>query len=781
MAHDFHSLSDPSREVLTLASESGCQPETMADGAALRDYAEHQSAKAFAILAERYTGLIYGTARRRTGSHELSQEIAQNVFAILARKAPALARNATPLAGWLHRATVLESCQALRREGSRRRVLQAFAAEQEQAAAGAFFMNMDEIAPELDEALDQLPRADRELLLARYFDGQSYHELAAATGRNEAALMQQQHRALRKLSRLLQHYGHPRTVTAAALAAGLATPFTAPAPAGLAAACTAHATSAAATAALGFPTLFQLTLAMQTKTSFAVMIAILCLVAGVGGFLTSSRMSVASDGKPLPQAPSGQGENDTASSASDSGKPALDLAGLAIPTAEEVLTATGHERIEKLALWLTSASPAGMGEMLESLGSMKERPTDRLQKELIIQRWMEMDREGAFAACRKADGYAWLACTAWGRLTPREAWAATGKMDPFERNNVLRGIIETDPRLAEKFMKELKDAGPQMYSELHSFIASQLAAKNPREAWEYTLRNGGYSEAAVKEWVKEDPDGAIAFVLGQPTLRQQMKALPSLLGELQQQHPEKIGPLLESLPEGRMKWKATAQQAGWLAANDPEAALTFVRKSESPVTRAVMLQEIALVQASAKPEAALAVLRELDWKDSGNEYLQPDAITARTPPNHFGESKAAEALFKLTEGGHLDEALAVAAAVPPGPRRDQALGAVASGWPAERVYDLSEWTTSQNEPSVKTAGARRIVDYLMADREPDFEAAARWAASLPAPGQPQDAPLVEVMRKWKARDEAAADSALENLDIPEAVRAAILKPDPSQK
>ena len=35
MAHDFHSLSDPSREVLTLASESGCQPETMADGAAL--------------------------------------------------------------------------------------------------------------------------------------------------------------------------------------------------------------------------------------------------------------------------------------------------------------------------------------------------------------------------------------------------------------------------------------------------------------------------------------------------------------------------------------------------------------------------------------------------------------------------------------------------------------------------------------------------------------------------------------------------------------------------
>ena len=61
MAHDFHSLSDPSREVLTLASESGCRPGTMADGAALRDYADYQSAKAFAILAERYAGLVYGT------------------------------------------------------------------------------------------------------------------------------------------------------------------------------------------------------------------------------------------------------------------------------------------------------------------------------------------------------------------------------------------------------------------------------------------------------------------------------------------------------------------------------------------------------------------------------------------------------------------------------------------------------------------------------------------------------------------------------------------------
>lgn len=784
MAHDFPTPSDPSQEVLPLAMESDSLPTKMTDGAALRDYAKHQSAKAFALLAERYAGLVYGTARRRTGSHELSQEIAQNVFAILARKASALAGNAAPLAGWLHRATVLESCQALRREGSRRRVLQAFAAEQEQAAAGAFPMNMDEIATELDEALDQLPRADRELLLARYFDGQSYHEIAAATGRNEAALMQQHHRALQKLSRLLRRNGH--AATTAVLTSGLMALLTTPAPAGLASTCAIFATSATALAAgAGASTsALSFALAMQTKTQFALITAGLCLLAGTGGFLAARQLDAtarrpsASSTSPLKELQP-PGHEDGRSQAG----PGLAVGALMpIPTALEVVAAEGRERVEKLALWLTTANPADIQEMLDNFSAMKPGPNEQTERRLIFQRWVEVDRPGAFTACRRLEGSTWTACEAWGRLHPQEAWAAVAKMDHYEQKNVLKGIIETDPGLAAKLVDKAVADGMLIFeSQLYDLISDQLAAKNPAAGWEYALTHDARSKTAVQDWVRKDPDGATAFVLGQTSPRLRTLALSSLIWEFGEQHPEKINPLIEALPEGRLKWKAIDQHATILASKDPEAALAMVRQETNPATRAIIQQELAFSWADSKPQEALTILRTLDWAAAGNEYESPDVITASSPPNHFGESKAAEALYKLAKKGHLDEALGVAEAVPPGPKQEQALGAIAAGWPVDRVYELSEWVETQQTPSVRVAGARQIVLHLLRDKKPDYEAAARWAATLPPAGREGNPLLMEVIQGWRKTDAAAANEALKKMIVPEAVLRDPASPSPSPR
>lgn len=64
--------------------------------AALREFVEG-AAPAFAALTERYAGLVYSAALRRTGSPEVAEEVAQNVFTILARKAPRLLRENVPL------------------------------------------------------------------------------------------------------------------------------------------------------------------------------------------------------------------------------------------------------------------------------------------------------------------------------------------------------------------------------------------------------------------------------------------------------------------------------------------------------------------------------------------------------------------------------------------------------------------------------------------------------------------------------------------------------------
>lgn len=62
-----------------------------ADCQLLLSFARTKDEAAFRTLAERHAGLVYSVARRRTGQHGLAEEVAQNVFAVLARKAGALA------------------------------------------------------------------------------------------------------------------------------------------------------------------------------------------------------------------------------------------------------------------------------------------------------------------------------------------------------------------------------------------------------------------------------------------------------------------------------------------------------------------------------------------------------------------------------------------------------------------------------------------------------------------------------------------------------------------
>ena len=74
------------------------------DAQLLKAYADSGDEAAFTELVGRYAGMVFGAAMRKTGDRQTSEEIAQNVFTILARKAARL--NAEPvLSGWLFRTT----------------------------------------------------------------------------------------------------------------------------------------------------------------------------------------------------------------------------------------------------------------------------------------------------------------------------------------------------------------------------------------------------------------------------------------------------------------------------------------------------------------------------------------------------------------------------------------------------------------------------------------------------------------------------------------------------
>ncbi len=207
---------------MTAASHPPSDPELLARY--LRDGCE----RSFAALVDAHQRMVLGTALRRTGDAELARDVAQQVFALLARKAAWLAGRES-LAGWLHRAASYLGSRAVRGEARARARHEALAQE-----SGGMLRDAGEWSA-LDDALSALGAKDREALVLHYFEDRSYAEMAVTLGVSEAAARQRVSRGLRALGDRLRRRGIGASATAL-LASGAALQTTLPAQAGLAAA-----------------------------------------------------------------------------------------------------------------------------------------------------------------------------------------------------------------------------------------------------------------------------------------------------------------------------------------------------------------------------------------------------------------------------------------------------------------------------------------------------------------------------------------------------------------
>jgi RNA polymerase sigma factor (sigma-70 family) len=212
------------------------------DAELLREYVEGGSEEAFRALVERHSGMVHGAALRISRSEPLADDITQAVFIILARKAAGL-RPRTVLAGWLYRTTRFVAINAMR--GERRRL------EREEQMTHISDSNDDaavweQIAPELDNALNGLGKTDRDALVLRFLEQQSFNEIARALNTTEAAAKMRVTRALDKLRASLSRGGV--VVPAAALFAALSAHGATTAPATLTASIAAAALAKSAVA-----------------------------------------------------------------------------------------------------------------------------------------------------------------------------------------------------------------------------------------------------------------------------------------------------------------------------------------------------------------------------------------------------------------------------------------------------------------------------------------------------------------------------------------------------
>lgn len=239
----------------------------------LRAYAQDHSESAFQELVNRYVDLVYSAAIRRvSGDRQLAEDVTQEVFTDLARKAAALPPNVT-LGGWLLRHTGYVASTAMRgdqRRRDRERQAVEMNALNEPSEAG-----WRQFAPILDDAMDELDAADRDALVLRYFERCELRAVGAALGVSDDTAQKRVSRALDKLRENLVRRGV--ATTGAALSLLITANAVQAAPIGLAATISGIALAGAATG--GGTALSILKIMSMTKLKVGIISAL--VVAGV--------------------------------------------------------------------------------------------------------------------------------------------------------------------------------------------------------------------------------------------------------------------------------------------------------------------------------------------------------------------------------------------------------------------------------------------------------------------------------------------------------------------
>jgi RNA polymerase sigma factor (sigma-70 family) len=189
--------------------------ELSTDRDLLREYAKGGSEDAFRVLVERHVNLVFNTAFRGLNDTHTTQEITQNVFVLLARKAAGLSGDVS-VAGWLHKTTVFEVRRWWRGELRRQR--------REQAAIELGTTMKDEdsllkdLTGELDQGLLALRDSDRQALILRYFEGRTHREIGVLLGAREDAVRMRISKALDYLTRFFRGRGYAVPAAATTIA-----------------------------------------------------------------------------------------------------------------------------------------------------------------------------------------------------------------------------------------------------------------------------------------------------------------------------------------------------------------------------------------------------------------------------------------------------------------------------------------------------------------------------------------------------------------------------------
>jgi RNA polymerase sigma factor (sigma-70 family) len=161
----------------------------------LGQFTRDHSQDAFTALVNRHVNLVYSAALRQARSPQLAEEVAQSVFADLARNADKL-KSDTILTAWLYQVARRTAVDVVRKE-SRRQLREQIATEIN--AMNATASDWTHVEPFLDEAMHALDDTDRTAVLLRYFENKTLREVGQTLGTSDDAAQKRVSRAVERL------------------------------------------------------------------------------------------------------------------------------------------------------------------------------------------------------------------------------------------------------------------------------------------------------------------------------------------------------------------------------------------------------------------------------------------------------------------------------------------------------------------------------------------------------------------------------------------------------
>jgi RNA polymerase sigma factor (sigma-70 family) len=252
----------------------------MDESSLLWAYAHLRDEAAFAQIVGRHFDGVYSSALRRVGGDaHLAKDVAQEVFAALARNASKVSSHPV-LSAWLFTTTRNIAAYKVRQERRRKTREREASAMHESSSQECTETEWSQIGPGLDRLLDNLGEIDRRAILVRFIEHRSFAEVGNALDLSENAARMRVDRALNKLPAMLRGKGILSTTSA--LAAVLAEQAVIAAPAGLASDATAAAlASPTVGGAVGYLTAGISTI-MNTSKIILGVTAALALLSGIG-------------------------------------------------------------------------------------------------------------------------------------------------------------------------------------------------------------------------------------------------------------------------------------------------------------------------------------------------------------------------------------------------------------------------------------------------------------------------------------------------------------------